>query len=131
MLSTGSDTCKTIVRLWKTGSNYEICQLLKTTALSVMTLDVGFKVTVEGTRAAFKPIRLKVVLKYLKSCFPDAIPSCHIPKPVVKFWIACTKMLTDLLSLLKDKWNLGYSVMVGYLQAISDAIEFCILQQWI
>ena len=35
-------------------------------------------------------------------------------------------MLTDFLSLLKDKWNLGYSGMVGYLQAISDAIEFCV-----
>ena len=131
MLSTGSDTCKTIVRLWKTGSNYKICQLLKTTALSVITLDVGFKVTVEGTRAAFKPIRLKEVLKYLKSCFPDADPSCDILKSVVKYCIACTKILTDLLSLLKDKWNLGYSVMVGYLQAISDAVEFCIHQRWI
>ena len=66
------------------------------------------------------------VLKYLKACFPDADPEWDIPVSVVEYGIACTKMLTDFLSCLKNKWNMGYPGLVGYLQAISDAIEFCI-----
>ena len=80
-----------------------------------------------GSKSSIQANQIKRrVLKYLKSCFPDADACWDIPKSVVEYCIACTKMLTDFLSLLKDKWNLGYSGMVGYLQAISDAIEFCV-----
>ena len=80
-----------------------------------------------GSKSSIQSNQIKRrVLKYLKSCFPDADACWDIPKSVVEYCIACTKMLTDFLSLLKDKWNLGYSGMVGYLQAISDAIEFCV-----
>ena len=66
------------------------------------------------------------VLKYLKFCFEDADSNWDIPDTLVEYCIACTKMLTDFLRILKENWELGYSGIIGYLHAISDAIEFSV-----
>ena len=66
------------------------------------------------------------VLKYLKFCFDDADSEWDIPDTLVEYCIACTKMLTDFLRSLKEKWELGYSGIIGYLHAIADAIEFSV-----
>ena len=66
------------------------------------------------------------VLKYLKFCFEDADSEWDVPDTLVEYCIAFTKMLTDFLRSLKEKWELGYAGLIGYLHAISDAIDFSV-----
>ena len=64
------------------------------------------------------------VLKYLKFCLSDAETDFNVPNTAVDYNISCTKVLSDFMDSLRLEWKLGYSGVIGYVNAIEHAIDF-------
>ena len=64
------------------------------------------------------------ILKYLRYSFPDCDGDWDVPPDVVEVAVASTEQLTDFVEHLRDYWKMGYSGVVGYLNAINDVVDY-------
>ena len=66
----------------------------------------------------------KRVLKFLRFCYPDAERDWDIQNEAIDSVLMCPEQLTEFITAAKNDWVLGYSGLVGFVNAISDAIDF-------
>ena len=64
------------------------------------------------------------ILKYLRFSLPDAHPDWDIPSSAVECLTTSTQPLTEFIQHLQDEWHLGYSGIIGYLNAISEVMDY-------
>ena len=69
------------------------------------------------------------VLKYLKFCCQDCCSSWDIPLKVVDYCIGSISSISEFLDFLKDKWNVGFAGMIGYMNALSHVLDFRRIQE--
>ena len=64
------------------------------------------------------------VLKYTKFCCNDVSSSWEIPFTVIDYCIGCVTMLSDFVEYLQTEWKLGYSGVIGYMNAINHMLDY-------
>ena len=64
------------------------------------------------------------VLKYLKFCCPDSESEWEIPTGVVDYCVGSVTLLSDFVEYLKEKWEVGYAGIIGYMNAIAHVLDF-------
>ena len=63
-------------------------------------------------------------LKYLKFCCSDVSSGWNVPESVVDYCLRTLKMLSDFVEYLQNEWKIGYSGIIGYLNALGDLLDF-------
>ena len=62
--------------------------------------------------------------KYFKHCCPDMPDKTEIPNSVIDYCLGCVTHLESFVELLSNEWNIGFSGSIGYMNAISHALDF-------
>ena len=63
-------------------------------------------------------------LKYLKFCCSDVSTSWEIRETVVDYCLGSLTMLSDFVDYLQKEWSLGYSGVIGYMNAIGHMLDY-------
>ena len=69
------------------------------------------------------------VLKYLKFCCQDCCPTWDVPFKIVDYCIGSISSISDFLDYLKEKWDVGFAGMIGYMNALSHVLDFRRVQE--
>ena len=64
------------------------------------------------------------VLKYAKFCCKDVNPSWEIPLSVMDYCIGSITMLSDFVGYLQMDWKVGFSGVIGYMNAIGHMLDY-------
>ena len=64
------------------------------------------------------------VMKYAKFCCKDVDNSCEIPLSVIDYCDGSVTMLSDFVNYLQIDWKVGYSGVIGYLNAVGHMIDY-------
>ena len=64
------------------------------------------------------------ILKYLKFCCSDVSSRWNVPETVVDYCLGPFSMLSDFIEYLQNEWKIGYSGIIGYMNAIGHLIDF-------
>ena len=64
------------------------------------------------------------VLKYAKFCCNDLSATWEIPLNVIDYCIGCVTMLSDFVTYLQTEWKMGYSGLIGYMNAIGHMLDY-------
>ena len=78
----------------------------------------GGKMTVQANQTLCK------VLKYLKSCCSDVFSEWNVPETVVDYCLGSLNMLSDFVEYLQNEWKIGYSGIIGYMNALDHLLDF-------
>ena len=78
----------------------------------------GEKITVQADQTLCK------VLKYLKFCYSDVSSGWNVPGTVVDYCLGSLNMLSDFFEYLKNEWKIGYSGLIGYMNALGYLLDF-------
>ena len=63
------------------------------------------------------------VLKYLFCC-SDVSSVWNVPEMVVDYCLGSLNMLSDFVEYLQNKWKIGYSGIIGYMNALGHLLDF-------
>ena len=63
-------------------------------------------------------------LKYFKFCCSDVSENWDIPVTVVDYCIASVTLISDFIDHLQGEWKLGYSGTIGYMNALSNMLDY-------
>ena len=63
------------------------------------------------------------VLKYLFCC-SDVSSVWNVPEMVVDYCLGSLNMLSDFVEYLQNKWKIGYSGIIGYMNALVHLLDF-------
>ena len=63
------------------------------------------------------------VLKYLKFCCSDVCTSWDIPVTVVDYCMGSVSMMSEFVTCLQDEWALGFSGVIGYMNALCHLLD--------
>ena len=64
------------------------------------------------------------VLKYFKYCCEDSDENAELVDNIVDFCLGSVNLLNDFLDWLKFEWSMGYSGCIGYVNALTHALDF-------
>lgn len=64
------------------------------------------------------------ILKFLKYCCADTSSNWDLPIDVVDYCLGSISMISDFIDYLQDKWNVGFSGVIGYMNSISHLLDF-------
>ena len=64
------------------------------------------------------------ILKFAKFCCEDISSSWEIPENVIDYCLGSVTLISDFTCSLKEKWNVGYAGVIGYMNAISHLLDF-------
>ena len=64
------------------------------------------------------------VLKYAKLCCSDVDNSWEIPLSVIDYCIGSVTMLSDFVTYLQTEWKVGYSGIIGYMNAVNHVLDY-------
>ena len=64
------------------------------------------------------------ILKFLKYCCDDVSISWDVPLSVVDYCLGSISLISRFIDHLKDSWNVGYSGLIGYLNAINHLLDY-------
>ena len=64
------------------------------------------------------------ILKYLKFCCSDVSPNWDLPDTVVDYCLGSLTMLSDFVNYLQQKWKLGYSGIIGYMNSVGHMLDY-------
>ena len=64
------------------------------------------------------------ILKYMKFCCQDSDSNWEIPVQVADYCVGCITLLSDFVEYLKSDWSMGYSGIIGYMNAITHFLVF-------
>ena len=64
------------------------------------------------------------VLKYLKFCCSDVSSGWNVPETVVDYCLGSFNTLSDFVEYLQNEWKIGYSGIIGYMNALGHLLEF-------
>ena len=64
------------------------------------------------------------VLKYTKFCCEDVSPTWELPPTVIDYCIGSVSMMADFINQLQEKWNVGYSGTINYMNALSHFMDY-------
>ena len=64
------------------------------------------------------------VLKYFRFCCQDVCPTWDIPFPIVDYCVGSITQISDFVDHLSKKWNVGYSGIIGYMNALSHLLDY-------
>ena len=64
------------------------------------------------------------VLKYAKFCCNDVDNSWEIPLSVIDYCIGSVAMLSDFVTYLQTEWKVGYSGIIGYMNAVNHMLDY-------
>ena len=78
----------------------------------------GGKVAVQADQTLCK------VLKYLKFCCSDVSSGWNVPETVVDYCLQTLNMLSDFVEYLQNEWKIGYSGIIGYMNALGHLLDF-------
>ena len=67
---------------------------------------------------------LSKVLKYLKFCCSDVSSVWNVPETVVDYCLGSLNMLSDFVEYLQNEWKIGYSGIIGYMNALVHLLDF-------
>ena len=88
-------------------------------------LQTWLKSDVGGGKSERQSLQVVVrVLKYLKFCCPDVEDDWEPNLHVIDFCLGSVKSLSDFINELREKWLLGYSGSIGYVDAVSHALDY-------
>ena len=63
-------------------------------------------------------------LKYFRFCCQDVCPTWNIPLSIVDYCVGSILQISDFVDYLRKKWNVGYSGVIGYMNALSHLLDF-------
>ena len=86
-----------------------------------VTLSHGYKLLVEEGKWLF---RLTKVQKYLKFCCSDVSPGWNVPETIVDYCLGYLNKLFDFVEYLQNERTIGYSGIIGYMNAIGHLLDF-------
>jgi len=78
----------------------------------------GSKTKVQSEMAANK------VLKFLKFCCADTSNEWDLPNNVVDYCLGSLKMISDFIYCLQEDWKVGFSGVIGYMNALSNLLDY-------
>ena len=78
----------------------------------------GGKMTVQANQTLCK------ILKYLKSCCSNVSSGWNVPGTVVDYCLGSLNMLSDFVEYLQNEWKIGYSGIIGYMNALDHLLDF-------
>ena len=78
----------------------------------------GGKMTVQVDQTLCK------VLKYLKFCCSDVSSGWKVPETVVDYCLGSLNMLSDFIEYIENEWKIGYSGLIGYINALGHFLDF-------
>ena len=64
------------------------------------------------------------LLKYAKFCCHDVNSQWEIPISVIDYCIGSISMLSEFVDYLRDQWKIGYSGIIGYMNAIGHMLDY-------
>ena len=64
------------------------------------------------------------VLKYLKFRCSDVSSGWNAPETVVVYCLRSLNMLSDFIDYLQHEWKIGYSGIIGYMNALGHLLDF-------
>ena len=64
------------------------------------------------------------VLKYLRFCCQDVCPTWNIPYSVADYCVGSVTLISDFVDYLNKNWSVGYSGIIGYMNALSHLLDF-------
>ena len=64
------------------------------------------------------------ILKYMKFCCQDSDSNWEIPVQVADYCVGCITLLSDFVEYLKSDWSVGYSGIIGYMNAITHFLDY-------
>ncbi|XP_057299140.1 uncharacterized protein LOC130629800 isoform X2 [Hydractinia symbiolongicarpus] len=64
------------------------------------------------------------VLKYAKYCCEDSPSVWEVPFPVIDYCVGSINMLSDFVDFLRDQWKVGFSGIIGYMNAIGHMLDY-------
>ena len=64
------------------------------------------------------------VLKYIKFCCDDVSCSWDVPESVVYYCIGSVSLMSEFVENLQSKWNVGFSGIIGYMNALSHMLDY-------
>ena len=64
------------------------------------------------------------ILKYFKFCCTDVLPSWDIPESAADYCLGSLVMMSDFIEHLQKQWHLGYSGIIGYMNAIGHMLDY-------
>ena len=89
-----------------------------------VTLNHGYKLLVEEGKWLFRLTKQWKVLKYLKFCCSCVFLGWNVPEMVVDYCLGSFNMLSDFVEYLQIKWKIGYSGIIGYINALVHLLDF-------
>ena len=66
---------------------------------------------------------LCTILKYSKFCC-SVSSGLNLPKTVVDYFLEFLNMLSDFIEYLQNEWKIGYSGIIGYMNALGHLLDF-------
>ena len=64
------------------------------------------------------------ILKYLKLCCTDVSSGWNVPEKVVDYCLGSLDTLSDFVEYLQNEWKIGYSGIIGYMNALGHLLDF-------
>ena len=64
------------------------------------------------------------VLKHLKFCCSDVSSGWNVAETVVDYCLTPLNMLSDFVEYLQNEWKIGYSGIIGYMNALGHLLDF-------
>ena len=64
-------------------------------------------------------------LKFIKFCCDDVCSTWDVPKSVVEYCMGSVSLISDFVTTLQDDWHVGFSGVIGYMNALSHVLDFC------
>ena len=64
------------------------------------------------------------VVKYFRFCCQDVCPTWNIPFSIVDYCVGSVKLVSDFVDYLTKVWNVGYSGIIGYMNALAHLLDF-------
>ena len=64
------------------------------------------------------------VLKFAKFCCEDVDSSWDIPEVVIDYCIGSVTLISEFVEYLQNKWIIGHSGVIGYMNALSHMLDY-------
>ena len=105
-------------------AKHQTCQCLQKLKKLDVTLNHGCKLLVEEGKWLFRLTKQWKVLKYLKFCCSGVSLGWNVPETVVDYCLGSFNVLSDFVEYLQNKWKIGYSGIIGYINALVHLLNF-------
>ena len=104
---------------------HQTCQCFYKFVKLDVTLNHDYKLLEGGGKVAVQDDQtLCKVIKYLTFCCSDVSSGWNVPKTVVHYCLGSVNMLSDFVEYLQNKWKIGFSGIIGYMNLLAICLIF-------